>query len=146
MHPLLLLAGAGVAAVLLWKRYRRGPGGGTGAMPSTLEATIILGGTPAAPIVAQCPAVLDAKRGEQIRWKILDPEVTGAEVWLTNFKPKGSSTKKDPLDGPDDRRKNKHQPREIRDKVKRAADEGKYDYEIWLNGRMAADPDIIIRI
>jgi hypothetical protein len=29
--------------------------------------------------------------------------------------------------------------------VKRGSQRGLYDYEIWLNGRMAADPDIMIR-
>jgi hypothetical protein len=149
MQPLLLLVAAGAAAALIFKRYGRkfaGGSGGSGAMPSKLEAEIVLGGTASQPTVHVCPDPLDAMWGQKIRWTIRDPQNTGAEVWLTGFKPKGSSTKKDPLVGPDQDRKNKANPKEIRDKVKRGADEGKYDYEIWLNGRMAADPDIIIRL
>jgi hypothetical protein len=144
MHPLLLLTAAGIAAALIWKRFGHKFIGG-GPMHSRLEATIILGGTAANPTVHVCPDPLDARWGQQVRWKIVDPQNTRAEVWLTGFKPKGTSMGNDPLEGPDHGRKNTHTPHEIKDKVKRGSQRGLYDYEIWLNGRMAADPDIMIR-
>ena len=113
-------------------------------MPPSLVATITLGGTPSNPTVTVGPDPLDAQWGQQVRWRIEDPANTGAEVWLTGFKPKGSSTKKDPLEGPEQRRKNRGNS-EIKDVVRRGATGGLYDYEIWLNGQMAADPDIFIR-
>lgn len=145
MQGLLLLLAAIVAAALLWRRFTHRPvGGGSGSSRDKLDATIILGGTASNPTVRVCPDPLDAKWGQQVRWTIDDAANTGAEVWLTGFKPKGTSGKKDPLEGPDEKRKNKGSG-EIRDKVKRRAEKGLYDYEIWLNGQMAADPDIFIR-
>ena len=113
-------------------------------MPSKLDATIILGGTPSHPTVRVCPDPLEAEWGQQIRWTIQDPGHTGAEVWLTGFKPKGSSTKRDPLVGPEQSRRTTGGS-QIRDVVKRGAEKGLYDYEIWLNGQLAADPDLMVR-
>lgn len=141
MHPLLVLAVAAGLAALMWNRYRRKPAL-VGAMPSQLEATIVLGGTPAEPTVQVCPDPLCAAPGEDIRWTIQDPQNTEAEVWLTGFKPKGSNTKNDPLVGPERNRMHK---KTIVDRVSPAARKGLYDYEIWLNGKMAADPDILIK-
>lgn len=145
MHPLVLLAAAGLIAALIWRRRKRKFGGGTGSMPSKLDVCIVLGGDAANPRVETCPDEIDAMWGEQIRWTIKDPNGTGARVWLTGFRPKGSSTKKDPLVGPDQDRKNTKDPKVIRDTVKRGADAGKYEYEVWLNDKLTADPDIIIR-
>ena len=145
MQALLLLLAAMVAAALFWKRFsHKKPRGGHGSMPPRLNATIILGGTPSNPTVTVCPDPLDAQWGQQVRWKIEDPANTGAEVWLTGFKPKGSSRQDDPLKGPDQSR-NTRGNREIKDVVRPGAAGGRYDYEIWLNGQMAADPDIFIR-
>lgn len=143
MQPLLLLAAAGVAAALVWKRFGHRFAGGPRQM-SKLDATIVLGGTASNPTVRVCPDPLDAEWGQQIRWTIQDPGNTRAVVWLTGFKPKGSSSKRDPLVGPDqDRKKQGHG--QIRDVVKRGAEKGLYDYEIWLNGQLAADPDLMVR-
>lgn len=144
MQPFLLLVAAAIAAALVWTRYARRLSGGARSMQPRLDATIILGGTASNPTVQVCPDPLDARWGQQVRWKIKDPANTGAEVWLTGFKPKGSPSKRDPLVGPEQNRKNKGNS-EILDVVKRGAEKGLYDYEIWLNGKMAADPDIFIR-
>src|SRR5919106_5083014 len=100
MQALLLLLAAMVTAALFWKRFSHKTGGHRSMRPN-LDATIILDGTPSNPTVKVCPDPLDARWGQQVRWKIEDPANTGAEVWLTGCKPKGSSAKTDSLEGPE---------------------------------------------
>lgn len=140
MNPLPALVAAGIAAGLLYRRFRRKPR--HGAVPKNLDVTIVLGGSAQKPQVDACPPDIVAAPGDRVHWKISDPNATGAEVWLKGFRLKGTSTKKDLFDGADDARKGK---REIRDKVKRNAPVDHYDYEVWLNGNLAADPDILIK-
>jgi hypothetical protein len=140
MNPLLALVAAGIAAGLLYRRFRRKPR--HGAVPKKLDVTITLGGTAQNPTVDACPLDIVAAPGDHVRWTISDPGSTGAEVWLKGFRLKGTPTHKDLFDGPDASRKGRT---EIRDKVKRNAEVNHYDYEVWLNGRLAADPDILIK-
>ena len=139
MNPLLALAAA-VAAVLLWKRFRRPRHGSV--PPKRLDVAIIIGGNAHNPTVHTCPDLVVAAPGDQVRWTIQDPNATNAEVWLRGFKLKNSGTPNDPFDGPESNRKSRTL---IKDKVKGAALKEKYEYMVFLNGAPAADPDILIK-
>ena len=115
-------------------------------MPSNLEETIVLGGTPEHPRVQDCPKLLIAARNQRIVWHIDDRAGTNAEVWVTTFKRKNGGEPEDPLAGPPGNRKAKGHLQKIRETVKADATAVVFEYEVWLNGKMAVDPEIQIKI
>ncbi len=101
-------------------------------------------GTPGNPTVSD-PGPLRGQRGDRVTWHIDNRTGGEVDVWIKNFKRKGTATKDDPLQGPEaDRRKNSNGPTpvSISDVIKGSPAARQFKYDVHLNGQEALDPDL----
>ena len=133
-------------AVGVWLALRRRPplgGGGPGA-PKT-HTTIVIGGSASAPRITGLPERLVAQRGKHLLWDISNTTGAPQEISLRGFKERTNPGAPPPLERTDvDRTVRAGQSAEIRDRVRGNATAGTYKYDIWLNGVLAVDPDVVI--
>ena len=138
----------GLAALIgvAWALFRRKPHGGGGPPRGRkTETTIVIGGTPAAPVVTQLPEPLDANTGDKLEWEVINRSGGTQEISLEKFNRKGTPAGRPPLDKNDaDRRVRTGGTAVIKDRVRSNAQGGSYKYSIFLNGTEAVDPDIEI--
>ena len=132
-------------AVGVWLALRRRlPVGGGPRSPKT-RTTIVIGGSPSAPRITQLPELLRAPRREPLVWDIRNHTGAPQEISLRGFKERTNPGAPPPLEKRDvDRSVRAGQSAEIRDRVRGNAAAGTYKYDIWLNGVLAVDPDVVI--
>jgi hypothetical protein len=142
MKRWIVLAAVALFGVLL-RLFRGKPPLGP---PATINVIIIVSGSPGNWNATQRPDEFEARRGDKIVWDIeFDKGAEGVEVSLRNFKHKKKPNIPDPFDGDVRNRKNRPDPKKIRDKVKGHAETGPYKYDIHLDGKLALDPEIMIK-
>ncbi len=137
----------GLAALIgaAWALFRRKPRGVAPPHGRKTDTTIVIGGTPTAPIVTQHPEPLDANTGDKLEWEVINRSGGTQEISLEKFNRKGSPAGRPPLERTDaDRRVRTGGTAVIKDRVRANAQGGSYKYSIFLNGAEAVDPDIEI--
>jgi hypothetical protein len=142
MNRWIVLAAVAFFGVLL--RFLRGkPPLGP---PAAIHVTIIVSGPSGVWTATQRPDKFKARKGDKIVWDIeFEKGAEGVEVSLRNFKHKEKPHIPDPFEGNVNDRKNRPDTKKIRDKVKSHAETGPYKYDIHLDGRLALDPEIMIK-
>lgn len=140
MLPWIVAAAVLVIAYVVYTSSR-GKGGTKGEppglKPKRLETTIFVTAGPTVPE----PVALRGCEGDQVVWRI-ESSIGPVEVWIPNFKHDGNPGVRDPLEGPNAGRKNPPGQTTIRDRIKRGAQTGRYKYDIYVNGKLALDPDL----
>ncbi len=137
----------GLAALIgvAWALFRRKPRGAAPPHGRKTETTMVIGGTPTAPIVTQHPEPLDANTGDKLEWEVINRSGGPQEISLEKFNRKGSPAGRPPLERTDaERRVRTGGTAVIKDRVRPNAQGGSYKYSIFLNGAEAVDPDIEI--
>lgn len=110
------------------------------------STTIVIGGSATAPVITTEPEQLVARRGNELEWLVENTSGRAQEIALVGFSPANGSAASHPLEKPDaDRKTTLETTGTIRDRVRGNAAAGTYKYEIWLNGAMAVDPEVVIR-
>lgn len=141
-----------VAALIgvAWAMFRRRPKTqeAAGHMKDTKKTrtTIVIGGSAGAPVVTRLPERLVAARGDELLWDVENETGAAQEISLEKFIRASGPPKEPPLTKSDaDRRIQASSTGTIRDKVRDYAEGGTYKYSIWLNGKEAVDPEILIK-
>jgi hypothetical protein len=138
------LAVAAAVAVGVWavlRRARSQPAAG----PFRTSTTIVIGGTAAAPAITRLPERLVARRGDELVWNVRNDTGATQEISLRGFTGAGDPAAQPPLEKTDaDRRLHAGPAGAIRDRVRANAAAGTYKYDIWLNGQLAVDPEVVI--
>lgn len=140
MHPLLVIAAVAITAAVIWKRYGGRLSREFGAQWNRRGIITLGKGSDGKPVVAHCPQRLVARSSDQISWEIRDPQHTGAEVWLKDFKLNGSPRRL--FRGEDADRKGRTA---ISDVLGERLELGLYTYAVFLNNKLADDPEIQIK-
>lgn len=110
------------------------------------STTIVIGGSPEAPVITAEPEQLVARRAHDLEWLIENTSGRAQEISLVGFSHTGGAPLPHPLEKSDhDRKTTLETSGVIRDRVRGNAAAGTYKYEIWLNGAMAVDPEVVIR-
>ena len=106
-------------------------------------ATILLSGSPGACVAKVFPDVLEIERKYDIDWTVADlcgdTASNDVEIRWIDHPDSGPEVGNDPLESPAAFRK--RMKKALKDDVETG---DKFRYEIWLNGRRLADPDVEI--
>ncbi len=110
------------------------------------NTTIVIGGRPEAPAITNEPEQIVARRASELEWRVENASGREQEIALINFSRTSGPQTGHPLEK-DDRNRKARVDRNgvIHDRVRGNATPGTYKYEIWLNGVMAVDPEVVIR-
>jgi hypothetical protein len=110
------------------------------------RTTIVIGGSAGAPIITRLPERLVAARGDELSWDVENETGEEQEISLEKFVRAQGPPKEPPLTKSDvERRVKAGSTGAIRDKVRDYAEAGSYKYSIWLNGKEAVDPEVVIK-
>jgi hypothetical protein len=147
MFRLLSLAALiGVA----WALFRRQPKGqeaaGIMSEAKKTRTRIVIGGNAGAPVITRLPERLVAARGDELVWDVQNDTGAAQEISLEKFTRAGRPSKEPPLAKSDvERRVKAESTAAIRDQVHPRAEAGSYKYSIWVNGKEAVDPEVLIK-
>lgn len=143
MKRWIVLAAVAFFGVLL--RFLRGKP--LGPPDRKTHVKIVVGKDGTIPVVRRCPERLVTLPNDDVEWEVeFEPGVAGIEVWMRDFM-HSESIAPDPLQGSVAERKTKaSSPKKIKDKVKSTPVKlGLYNYNVYLNGTKAVDPEIMIK-